>query len=588
LQSFILMVNPLPRLRKNKVGISAGDNMIKLLAVTAATILLAVSAAAQTAMPPAGAPATPPQAQKSEFELLSDAAVKARRISDPIKRIEAYEKLLTDFPKSSPQYYVNKGILDTHIEFWPQRTEKILELIRKVIDPVRENRKTSHSNNTHNQIATQLIEAGILIDEAERLASKGLALFDEQEFVKQQKRFFAGLEETVPDDEELARRFRAERAKNLTTLGRVHLKKGKVTEAEALLKEAYAANPTIVEANLALAELAIKAGNDAAALEYLTSAAVSGRLKPDLRRQLETVYRRTNKGSLDGLEQWLDARHKILMPNPVKAERYRPTPSRTNRVVLAEVFTGSGCVPCVAIDLSFEAALERYGREDLAVLMYHLHSPAPDPMTNPSTQARGDFYGVTGTPKTVIDGSADTEGGGPRDVTPSVFKRTATEVEKRLEEKAEAEIKLEAALVGNAVRVKVAVDNLAGKFQTLKLQIALVEDELHYGGENRLRLHPMVVRSLAGPLGGGFTLKPSRPATVQYTFDLPKISAALKAYLDAYEVSGKHGHISFSEKKYRMDDKNLSVVAFVQDEKSRRVLQSAYLKVRPAAAAGDK
>jgi hypothetical protein len=38
--------------------------------------------------------------------------------------------------------------------------------------------------------------------------------------------------------------------------------------------------------------------------------------------------------------------------------------------------------------------------------------------------------------------------------------------------------------------------------------------------------------------------------------------------------------MTFREKKYKIDSGNLSVVALVQDEASKKVLQSAYLKVK--------
>jgi hypothetical protein len=108
-----------------------------------------------------------------------------------------------------------------------------------------------------------------------------------------------------------------------------------------------------------------------------------------------------------------------------------------------------------------------------------------------------------------------------------------------------------------------------------------VEDELRYSGENLVRIHPMVVRSLAGK--GSFILKPNGPTVVEYTFELEKISAELKAYLREYEVNGDYGPMQFKEHKYKIDKMNLSVVALVQDEVTKRVLQSAYSPVKPRA-----
>src|SRR5712671_3018963 len=143
--------------------------------------LMAVNAITQTptGRTPAETAASAPAGgfDSREFELQMEAGRKAKRISDPELRIKAYEKMLADFPKNPPVSTVNRGILDTHIEFWPSQTDRILALIDKVIDPGRESKKTGFSNNPHNQIANQLMDAGILIDKAEKLALTGLALF---------------------------------------------------------------------------------------------------------------------------------------------------------------------------------------------------------------------------------------------------------------------------------------------------------------------------------------------------------------------------------------------------------------------------
>jgi len=205
----------------------------------------------------------------------------------------------------------------------------------------------------------------------------------------------------------------------------------------------------------------------------------------------------------------------------------------------------------------------------------------PDPMANPSSVARAAFYGIQAAPGIVIDGAKDVSGGAIREKAALVYDRIRPEIEKRLEMPSNAQLRIEASLEGSTVKVKAIVDRLKGGSQDLKLQIALVEDELHYSGENRIHIHPMVVRSLASGLSTGFALRPSQLNTVQYTFDLTKISAQLKAYLDEYEAAGDFGPMTFKEKKHRIEATNLSVVSFVQNEKTKEVLQAVYIKVNP-------
>jgi hypothetical protein len=120
----------------------------------------------------------------------------------------------------------------------------------------------------------------------------------------------------------------------------------------------------------------------------------------------------------------------------------------------------------------------------------------------------------------------------------------------------------------------------------LKLHIALTEEELRYTGENGIRFHPMVVRSLGGKDSAGFALTASGPTNVEWTFDLKAMSDQLKKYLDTYEQQGHRGDsFTFIEKKFQIDPNNLSLVAFVQDMKTKTVLQTIYLKLKPATTA---
>ncbi len=79
----------------------------------------------------------------------------------------------------------------------------------------------------------------------------------------------------------------------------------------------------------------------------------------------------------------------------------------------------------------------------------------------------------------------------------------------------------------------------SGVAKQMKVQIALVEERVRYTGENGVRFHPMVVRSLARQDKDtqGFVLKPGQSLTVRHTFDLDKVVAEAKAHLDDFEVN---------------------------------------------------
>jgi hypothetical protein len=133
--------------------------------------------------------------------------------------------------------------------------------------------------------------------------------------------------------------------------------------------------------------------------------------------------------------------------------------------------------------------------------------------------------------------------------------------------------------------VKAEVDKVKSKSPDLKLQVALVEEHLTYSGENGIRFHPMVVRSLGGAQAEGFTIDPSKATSVEHTFDLAKITEELKAHLDDFETKRK---ITFSQKKHDIDAGGLSVVAFVQDAKTKQVLQAAFVKLKAEAVESNR
>ena len=506
---------------------------------------------------PSGQPAQPAPAMPPEQKAYEE----ARRIKEPQKKIEALEKMIKDFPD---RFFANQArydILDTLIRNFPDQKDRIRAAAEKILAPTQG--IVFSAGYAYLNVSSRLMEAGILLDWAEELANKGAAQYED----------------------EMAKSMRRQRARYQDTLGRIYLKQGKTKQAKKYLKLALTNDPELTSAQLGLGQIAEQSGDHKTALEYFSSAAVKFPLKKADRQQMESAYRAMHNGSLTGLEEMLDDKYRKLNAG-LHFDHYQATAKRSNRTALAELFTGSGCAPCVAADLGFDGLLERYNRQELVVLVYHLHIPLPDPMTNPATVERGKYYAVPGTPTPVIDGVRLPSSGGMREMTRSFYDRVNPKVENELESPAGAELKLTAVLEGDQIKTRVMCDKINRASPDLKLQLALTEDELRYTGENGIRFHPMVVRSLAGKDSSGFPLAASGPTNVDWTFDLKVMSDQLKKYLDGYEQQGHRGDpFTFSEKKFQIDPNNLSLVAFVQDMKTKTVLQTVYLKVKPAATA---
>jgi len=424
-----------------------------------------------------------------------------------------------------------------------------------------------------------LLDGNLLLKDARAYSSKSVKAMNEAAFLQEQKAAAAKSKRTPPSDDELRKRFRQQRANRIATLGRIEVKLGHTEPGRKLLDESYAANSNQPAVAAVLGELAAKAGDDAKAYDYLVTARLSGKAPDSAKAALDALYRKSHDGSLHGFDDMLDAEYRKRFPNPLHLDPYTPGEKRSDRLVLAEVFTGAGCPPCVGADLAFDAASERYSRKDLAILMYHQHIPRPDPMTTTETTARFKFYNGGGVPTYLIDGKDMKFGGNDREGTKQVYDHFNPEIQKELEAPAEAHITVGASLAGSKVKVTSIVRGVKSESKDLKLQVVLAELELRYTGENGVRFHPMVVRAIGGPKAEGFSLPGGEAGgTFEQAFDLDEISSAIKAHLDDYEAKGHRGEpFKFTEKKYEIAHDNLGVVVFVQDNKTRRVLQSAWV-----------
>ena len=551
-------------------------------------IAIVLAAALAQAQDPATKTAPAVKAQAPAEKALAE----ARKIADPDKKIEALRQVIKDYPKSDEAESANYAILQALTARVKDGGKAVLEHMKGLIEAEPEpSRPQVYAN-----MASNLVSQNLLPAEAESFARTALEGMTEDSWASVKKAQFEKMAAQrkerdpkavidLPDASMLHSMFVSERQSNLVVLAQAQLRQGKLVDAEKAFRDAYQLDKKGYGASTAalrLAEFAKLSGREAEQFEFLTHVALNGRLTADSRRDLETAYRKAHGGSLDGLEEMLDARYEAENPRPVHGEPYKKTPGRSDRVVLAEMFTGAGCSPCVGADLAFEAALERYSPSELAVLIYHEHVPKPDPLTNPSGVARQNFYGMRGVPSFYIDGVGDGKGGGPADMAGKIYReRIEPVIDRRLATKAEAKLGLTAKATGSRIGATVTLGpKMAGT--KLRLHLALVESRVRYSGENGIRFHPMVVRALASAEKDhlGFPLEPGKPAKIECSFDLDQVVADARNHLDEFEKTyDTPGGFSFLTKKHEIDRGGLSVVAFVQDEETKNVLQAAVVKV---------
>jgi thiol-disulfide isomerase/thioredoxin len=311
----------------------------------------------------------------------------------------------------------------------------------------------------------------------------------------------------------------------------------------------------------ALGRVNLMFGKEKEAYDAFFNAAVEN-YKDSLDRARE-LYRKL-KGGLGGFDAALEAGQKKLPFSPVPV---KPGADWKGKTVLAELFTGSECPPCLAADLGFDGLLDTYGLKYLAVLEYHLPIPRPDPMINPASRQRAFYYGVQSTPMTFFDGVKASAGGGDRAMAREKYDEFTAEVAARLYEQPSVNVQVRAAARGDSVEVELEADKIG---PGADYNLALVQAEEKFAGGNGIIFHKMVVRDFV-------TLDESALAAKKYIIDLAAVEAAAAERLDRYE---KEASYTFPERHHKLARNMLKVVFFVQEKTSKQVLNAAVADVK--------
>jgi hypothetical protein len=256
---------------------------------------------------------------------------------------------------------------------------------------------------------------------------------------------------------------------------------------------------------------------------------------------------------------------------PFTPEKFAGRTGKSRRAAVVELFTGAQCPPCVSADIAFDAALKTYPDADVVFLEYHLHIPGPDPLTNADSEARQAYYGVNATPTMFLDGKATPPMGGPKQAGEARYKSLSELINQELEKDAAAGLHLKVTRSGDKVNISAAVSDLkeGGK---VRLRFVLVEDVARYPGRNRQRLHHHVVRAFPGGVEGQ-ALKGAK-GSHSASIDLTALRERLGAYLD--EAAQQR---PFLDEQRPMALRNLRVVALLQDDDSKAILQAAQMPV---------
>jgi hypothetical protein len=363
-----------------------------------------------------------------------------------------------------------------------------------------------------------------------------------------------------------------------------------------------------MDAYVGLATIDEAAGDKAAELRLLTSAYLTGRLDTDGIAKAQALYLELNPGKSEAdYSALMDAEYAKTFSNPVKAISAPPAATRAQHVVLDELFTGADCEPCTSPDLATEAALERYTRDQFVLVVYHNNAPSSDPLTNNVGEDRAQYYVTHGsTPHTFLDGKELDLEEGLGTHAQIAFDELSSNVDTLLATPAEGSLNVAAKAKGGTVEVTVSAKPPKVR-QKAHLQVLLLENPVSYSGYNTLRFHPMVVRASAEETPGtrGFSIPAHKTIAHSVTFNLAKIEAANLAYYEeskqalvkrlsaaiasgAFDKKEVEQMGEFREHKNLIDPKHLAVVAFLQDDVTKRVLTATYVVVSSESVAESK
>jgi tetratricopeptide (TPR) repeat protein len=513
-------------------------------------------------------------------------------------QIAALQAFVHDFPDSKRVSPARTKIFHLLLDAHPDRVKEIHALAKTLVD----NASTGiDRGNEENTVAFDLAEAlpnGVDLKSAEKWANDAVAQLTLTAYTESIRSDYEKFKIPLPPASELQQQLNQLIAADLQTLADVYFHEGKLDKATASLDRTNGFDPKAIEGEfgsilLTRGQIADAQHRDAETLDDLERAEVYGGLTAQTKPLLLKLYAQAHAGSTAGLEADIDAQYHKLIPAAFTPEPHKAPP--TGRTALLELYTGSACEPCVAADLAVDGVLEAYPRSEVVALSFDQHIPEPDPLANPDTIARGNFYKINSTPHTILDGKAAALIGGGRSAAQKGYPKLAEDIDKELNTPSGVELKLNASVspdhtiavnatvkVADATALNKLLATADGKAPNLVLNIALVQPEVRYSGENGIRFHSMVVRSLARPAEKGFPVAIAGESQAAFTFNPAEVSRDLSKYLADFSQHNDHfGIVHFLSTDTTLSGP-LAVAAWVEDPTTHQVVQAAFVPLDSA------
>jgi hypothetical protein len=280
-------------------------------------------------------------------------------------------------------------------------------------------------------------------------------------------------------------------------------------------------------------------------------------------------------GNTDGLGEFLNTTYAQRIYS--FADQPADQPATGNRTVLCELLTGALCPPCVSADVATGGIETTFPRSNVIVLRYHQHVPGPDPTANPHSEARMSYYGAQGTPAVYVNGSPIPGLGGLLENSVDNYNRLRGVIEPLLSQQTDIRLNVSAEAKDGELTVSAEAVGIEQLSDDLRLRLVLAEDEIDYAAGNGIRKHEMVVRWAVGGMEG------VRPQDGRLghteTLNLGEFKQSLLDSLIDFESNVQRFQRNFRFDAKPLELKHMHLVAFVQNDKTKEILQAVAIPV---------
>ncbi len=269
---------------------------------------------------------------------------------------------------------------------------------------------------------------------------------------------------------------------------------------------------------------------------------------------------------------------------------------RGGPVPLVELLPCSEHPPTQTAEMALAALGEYFDGQPPVLIQYHVAWPALDPLAAPVGKSRAEFYNAQLAPVTVFGGTNVIRGGqkscgqagNPAKIF-ETYKQACFESADAKSNAAGSGWKIEGRLERRKSIISGSVNVLAPKTGgDYRLHLILCESPLMVPGANQLVIRRNVARRALSPPEGLLVKLSAGKSKLEFPVDVDLVEVG-KRITKEIATMEEEGEITFVMRPDYIDAGAVSIVAFLQDAKTKAVVSATRLEAQePATSAGQK